>query len=108
MNIPSLKSDCLPADLRQSLIEAGVILEITETKSNGRSLKDLRVVFGDFDLGALSESERLVLLTGHEAGLYAAEQPPESAPAVLSRAQFEALDAGARHAYMRDVGALVD
>lgn len=112
MKIPALKADTLPNTIRAMLASSNALLEVTESRSNGRTLRDLRVVFGDFDLNALTDQERARLVESHEAGLYCAEADPETpeptGPVILSRKQFEALDAAGRAEHLRGGGALVD
>jgi len=98
----------IPDHLNQELIDGNALVEVVESKSNGRVLKELRTVYGDFDPTLLSDSEKAALMA-HDGGLYKGkEAASDDMPATMTRARFEKLSPSERVEFRRGRHPIVD
>jgi hypothetical protein len=83
---------------------------VEQTQSNGRTLRNLRVVHGPFDMQFLNPHEIAVILENNPAGLHVGAPPPQAADpnAPLNRAELAELPPLARMEYVRSGRPLTD
>ena len=110
MIVPELNLSGLPPAAAHEIAQSGAFFEVEQTQSNGRTLRNLRVVHGPFDLQFLKENEIALLLENNLAGLHVGAPPAQVADpnAPLNRAELAELPPLARMEYVRSGRPLTD
>jgi hypothetical protein len=103
MNIPELKTDGLPPAAMAEIQKSGAVFEVSESQSNGRKLRAIKVAWGQFDPLFLKPEELELIAANHEPGLYIGAPPPrvDDPNRPLSRGEFEALSAADRLSFVK-------